>query len=93
MCMLPQGSGGMCFCKRKLNLSCNVGMVTFCKNHDALRAGRPAEIYLMNLDLSSGRKAIAYTDLLCAVVIYFPWEIPITSQLYRLIAMLKTPPT
>jgi len=30
-------------------------------------AARPAAIYLMNLELSSGRKAIAYTDLLGTV--------------------------
>jgi hypothetical protein len=39
------------FCKRKESLSCNVGTVTSCKNHDAMWAGRLAEIYILNMDL------------------------------------------
>jgi hypothetical protein len=67
--MLPKDRSGMRFCKREWSLFCNVGTVTLCKNHDAMWASRPAEIYVMNLDLRSGRKAIAYTDLLCGAFI------------------------
>jgi hypothetical protein len=66
---LPQLRGGACFCKGKKYLSCNMGTVTFCKNLDAFRAGRPDEIYLMDLNLLSGRKATEAAGFILSITV------------------------